>query len=89
MAPSGIAGLRSSCRRTVGFQIQISSEASGRIRPSDSFAVYQQMAGRTEGQDSDRHWCHAIPRSHNRRLSSKFNQGPSYQERYAAHPSPF
>jgi len=41
------------------------------------------MAGGSEGQDSDRYRRPYVSRSHNCRLSSEFDQGPSYQERYA------
>jgi len=41
------------------------------------------MAGCSEGQDSDRYRHHDVSRSHNRRLSPEFDQGSSYQERYA------
>jgi len=40
------------------------------------------MAGRSEGQDSDRYRHHDVSRSHNRWLSSESDQGPSCQERY-------
>ena len=40
------------------------------------------MAGCSEGQDSDRHRHHDVSRSHNRRLSSESDQGPSGQEWY-------
>ena len=47
------------------------------------------MADRSEGQDRNRHRSHAGSRPHNRRLSSEFDQGPSYQERCAAFPHRF
>ena len=47
------------------------------------------MADRPEGQDRNLHWNHAGSRSHNRRLSSEFNQGPPYQERCAILPHRF
>ena len=47
------------------------------------------MASRSEGQDRNRHRDHAGPRSRNCRLSSEFDQGPSYQERCAVLPHRF
>ena len=65
-------------------QIQVPPEASGGVRPPESFTVHQQMAARPEGQDSGFHWYHAVPRPRDCRLSSESDKGPSYQERYAA-----